>query len=183
MKPAQHSATALLAGVSLLTGVLTGCADANKGELQAWMDETRRATPPMRADLPAPRPFQAYRYAADDGMDPFAVMRVDRALALANLRPGGGLQPDLKRRRELLEEYPLDMISLVGHVRDGKQAVALVRVNGAIHQVRSGMYIGQNFGVITKVDETEVKVKEMVQDAAGEWVERETSLQLQEARK
>jgi type IV pilus assembly protein PilP len=41
--------------------------------------------------------------------------------------------------------------------------------------------MGQNFGLVMKITETEVELKEIVQDAAGEWVERPSKLELQEA--
>jgi type IV pilus assembly protein PilP len=43
--------------------------------------------------------------------------------------------------------------------------------------------MGQNFGLITKIDESEVTLKELVQDATGDWVERISTMQLQEAGK
>ena len=49
-----------------------------------------------------------------------------------------------------------------------------------LYQVKVGDYLGQNYGRITKITETEVALREIVQDAAGEWIERTGSLQLQE---
>ena len=40
--------------------------------------------------------------------------------------------------------------------------------------------MGQDFGVITQINETEVLLKELVQDPVGDWTERDSSLQLQE---
>ncbi len=69
---------------------------------------------------------------------------------------------------------------MVGHLANGKQSYALLQVDNLVFQARVGNYAGQNFGVITKVNEAEIKLKELVQDAAGDWKERETSLQIQE---
>jgi len=49
-----------------------------------------------------------------------------------------------------------------------------------LYQVRPGQYLGQNYGRITKISETEVVLREIVQDAVGEWIERPAALQLQE---
>jgi type IV pilus assembly protein PilP len=49
--------------------------------------------------------------------------------------------------------------------------------------VRPGNYLGQNYGRVTKIIETEVTLREIVQDAAGEWIERTATLQLQERSK
>ena len=52
-----------------------------------------------------------------------------------------------------------------------------------LYRVRKGNYMGQNFGVITAIDEAQISLKELVQDSGGEWVERTSSLQLQEAKR
>jgi type IV pilus assembly protein PilP len=57
---------------------------------------------------------------------------------------------------------------------------ALLRVDNLLYQVKQGDYLGQNYGKITRISETDVALREIVQDAAGEWIERNTSLQLQE---
>jgi type IV pilus assembly protein PilP len=43
--------------------------------------------------------------------------------------------------------------------------------------------MGQNFGVITSIDDNQVALKELVQDSGGDWVERTSALQLQEVRR
>ena len=63
------------------------------------------------------------------------------------------------------------------------ETYALVRGGPNLFRVKKGNYIGQNFGVITSIDETEIKLKELVQDGGGDWVERASSLQLQEAQR
>jgi type IV pilus assembly protein PilP len=41
--------------------------------------------------------------------------------------------------------------------------------------------MGQNFGIVTDISESGVTLKEIVQDElSGDWVERMTSLELQE---
>jgi type IV pilus assembly protein PilP len=53
-------------------------------------------------------------------------------------------------------------------------------VDALLYQVKVGDHLGQNYGRITKIDETEIAMREIVQDAAGEWIERPATLQLQE---
>ena len=72
---------------------------------------------------------------------------------------------------------------MVGSLIKLGQPVALVRVDNLLYQVRVGNYLGQNYGRITKISETEVALREIVQDAAGEWIERTATLQLQEGSK
>jgi len=74
----------------------------------------------------------------------------------------------------------LDSLSMVGSVtRDGR-AYALLRADNLLYQVRVGEYIGQNYGKVQRITETEVTLREIVQDAIGEWVERTSTLQLQD---
>ena len=89
----------------------------------------------------------------------------------------------MDRRREPLEAFPLDTIHMVGVLRRPDAVAALLQVDRVVYQARVGNYIGQNFGVITKITEGEVTLKETVQDSSGDWVERITTLQLQESKK
>ncbi len=89
------------------------------------------------------------------------------------------MQPDMDRPREPLEAYPLESLKFVGVMTKGKSSYAIIQVDGALYQVRQGGYMGQNFGVITKIVETEISLKELIQDAAGDWIERESALYLQ----
>ncbi|HRA78368.1 MAG TPA: pilus assembly protein PilP, partial [Burkholderiaceae bacterium] len=62
----------------------------------------------------------------------------------------------------------------------GRQNHALLQVDQIVYQARVGNHAGQNFGVITRISDDEVLLRELVQDAAGDWVHRESKLQLQE---
>ena len=96
---------------------------------------------------------------------------------------GGGELYELNRRKEPLEAFPLDSMTMVGSLDRAGQKVALVRVDTLLHQVRPGNYLGQNYGRVIRITESEVMLREIVQDAAGEWIERSTALQLQEQTK
>jgi type IV pilus assembly protein PilP len=95
-------------------------------------------------------------------------------------QPNSLLAAEINRRKEPLEAYPLDSMRMVGSVtREGKP-FALLKVDSLLYQVKLGDHLGQNFGRVTRIDETEVELREIVQDAAGEWIERSATLQLQE---
>ena len=96
------------------------------------------------------------------------------------VRPSGALRPDMDRRREPLESYPLESMQMVGILMQGRNTHALIKANNALHQVKVGNYMGQNFGVVTQITETEVTLRELVEDVYGDWVERITPLTLQE---
>ena len=89
--------------------------------------------------------------------------------------------PDLDRPKEALEEFPLENLKMVGYLYQNKVGHAVVRaVDGKLHRVKAGNYIGLNFGLILEVTETEIIVKETVQDSVGDWTERTSNLQLLE---
>jgi type IV pilus assembly protein PilP len=170
-----------LIAAAAVGGVLAGCS-ADRQELQSWMDETRRNTPTVSEKISEPKRFEPFRYASTGDLDPFSLGKLKVGTAAAS-RPGGGLQPDTARRREPLESFPLDNLKMVGNLRQGVSNVGLLQVDTALYQVKVGNYIGQNFGRVLKISEAEISVRELVQDAAGDWVERDTALQLQETKK
>ena len=178
----------LIAGVPLIVAVLAGCAPAHQ-DLRDWMDQERRNARPHVTPIKEPKPFVPAVY--DDGgmADAFTLQRLTSVLqgdADADVSGDASLAlitPELNRRKEPLEEFPLDAISMVGLLERGAQRVALVRVNGLIYQVVEGNHIGQDYGLITGINESEITLREIVQDSAGEWIERKASLQLQESTK
>lgn len=174
---------ASLLGIAAAATVLAGCSTDNS-DLDQWMTQTRAESRITVAKIPEPKRFVPFRYETSSDIDPFSNAKLQVALARFSERNKGGLKPDLERRREPLEAYPLDMIRMVGHLqRASSGSVALLEVDKVVFQARSGQYIGQNFGRITRVAETEIGLKELVQDAAGDWVEREATLHLQESKK
>lgn len=167
----------------ILMTLLVGCASSEENELREWMQETRKETRPMVQKIPEPKKFTPYEYTDQNLIDPFNEIKLQVALSRAAAKPGGGLKPDLDRRREPLESYPLDSFKMVGTLQKPGATYALVAVDNTLFQVKQGNYIGQNFGVVIKVSESEIQLKELVQDPSGEWVERVTSLLLQENKK
>jgi type IV pilus assembly protein PilP len=165
------------------TATLAGCDSAGHDELQAWMTEQKAITKPQVTPIPEPKKFTPQSYAQEASTDPFSKEKLAQALkreATQSSASAALIAPELARRREPLEAYPLDVMSMVGSLVKQGQPVALVKVDNLLYQVRPGNYLGQNYGRITKVGESEVQLRELVQDAAGEWIERTATLQLQE---
>ena len=70
---------------------------------------------------------------------------------------------------------------MVGSLQQNKATYALIRApDGTLHRVKAGSYLGQDFGLITAVSESEVRLKEIVQDNAGDWTERVSTLMLED---
>ena len=181
MKQAQttlHRVAGVL-GTIVAAVALSGCG-AELDELQAWMDQQKREVKPNVPPLTPPKKFDPQPYAAADSVDPFSSQKLAVALKRDERAPSSLLAAELKRRKEPLEAYPLDSMTMVGSMNRLGQPYALLRVEGLLYQVKAGEYIGQNYGRILKVTETELVLREVVQDAAGEWIERNTSLQLVE---
>ena len=173
---------------SILVAVaVAGCGGGDQQEVQAWMNEQRALTKPQVQPIPEPKKFTPQAYTQDAGIEPFSNQKLAQALKKESQQSGSTsaalVAPELNRRKEPLESFPLDAMSMVGSLLKQGQPVALVRVDNLLYQVRPGNYLGQNYGRITKVGETEIVLRELVQDAAGEWIERNATLQLQERSK
>jgi len=169
-----------LAVVVLAAGVLLqGCAD-DQDELQQWMEQQKREVRPSVEPLNAPKKFIPQAYSAVTGVEPFSTQKLAVALKQEARQPNSLLAAEINRRKEPLEAYPVDSMAMVGSVVRGGQQYALLKVDNLLYQVKAGDYLGQNYGKIVKITETDVSFREIVQDAAGEWIERMSALQLQE---
>jgi type IV pilus assembly protein PilP len=161
--------------------LLSGCSGSGQDDIQKWMAEARQATYPAVPRIQEPSRFTPFPYNVQSQIDPFSSQKVELALAKASQRGGGGLKPDLDRRREPLEAFPLDTIKMVGSIERNKQRYALLRTDTGLYQTKVGQYRGQNFGMITQITETQLSLRELVLDAVGDWVERTSTLKLQES--
>src|SRR5262245_34199205 len=158
---------------------LAACSGEQHSDLRAWVKEQDNMPRARIEPIPEVKPFEVVVYTADqDGLvDPFKPRKIEGPKQAG----GGGLQPDLKRVREPLEAYPLENLKMVGTLSQQKQVFALIKTpDNNLFRVKQGNYLGQNFGLITEINEAAVKLKEIVQDSAGDWVERISTLQLQD---
>lgn len=169
-----------------VVAALTACSAATEDELRQWMVEQKSLIQPRIKPISAPKQFTPEPYAMVAEVEPFSNQKLTQALKRESKQAESAsalVLPELARRKEPLEEHPLDTMTFVGSmVRDGI-AVALVTVGKLLHQIRMGDHLGQNYGRVMKITETEISLREIVQDAAGEWIERTASLQLQERSK
>ncbi len=175
----------LLISVSLLLS-LAGCFGDEQQDTKQWMQEQRNATKPNVPPIPEPKKFTPTPYTNDVSIEPFSNQKLAQALKRESSQATANaalVAPELNRRKEALEGFPLDAITMVGTMLPKGVPVALVRVDRLLYQVRVGNYLGANYGKVVKLTETELVLREIVQDAAGEWIERQASLQLQEGSK
>jgi len=169
-------AAALIVGFG---AALAGCA-GDQDELTQWMEQQKREVKPNVEPLSPPKKFIPQPYAALGAVEPFSTQKLTVALKQEARQPNSLLAAEINRRKEPLEAYPVDSMTMVGSVLRNGQQFALLRVDNLLYQVKTGDYLGQNYGKITKISETDVSYREIVQDAAGEWIERSSALQLQE---
>ncbi len=172
----------LPAFTAVILPTLIACTGEKDVLLQQWMAEQKGNTPVKIVPIAAPKKFVPQVYTQQGSIEPFnnqkllQALRKDSPQSTANLAL---ISPELTRRKEALENYPLDSVSMVGVLDKKNTLVALLKINSFLHQVKVGNYVGQNYGRITKITDTDISIREIVQDAAGEWIERKVNLQLQ----
>ena len=170
----------VIAATALL--ILQACSSGHD-ELQQWMDQQRAEIKPSVKPLEEPKQFVPANYEGRSlaRFDPFDGKKLMSALQADRRTPNSALaDAERDRRKQPLEAYPLDTMSMVGSLRKNGRLVGLVKVDNLLYQVVPGNYLGQNFGLVKSVDDRQIVLREIVQDAAGEWIERAATLEIQE---
>jgi type IV pilus assembly protein PilP len=174
------SATKLAAAIAG-AALLVACGGEEQGELK---QELATMTKDLRGrvdPLPQVKSYEPVPYKGESMLDPFVPGRI--VVAQATGGGGGGVQPDLNRPKEPLEAFPLEALQMVGTLSQNKDMYALVKAGANLFRVKKGNYMGQNFGVITGIEEGQISLKEVVQDSGGDWVERSSAVQMVEGKK
>ena len=165
--------------VILLTIALVGCGSDGLDDLREFAKSAHADKKPRIEPPPEVKTYEVFAYKPDTLPDPFAAQNIKPARAKAG--GGGGSRPDLNRRKEPLEEFPLDALKMVGTLARGKQTWAVVQApDGTVHRMKIGDHLGQNFGMVTRISDEKVDVIELVQGSSGDWIEREANLALTE---
>jgi type IV pilus assembly protein PilP len=166
------------AGALLLSSL--GACTADNDELVQWMEEQHKLVKPNVPPVYPPKKFDPQAYEGTNGVEPFGQQKLIPAGSGAQGAAGVALLKARAHDPQELESYPLDSMTMVGTLIQGGHTVALLLVENRLHTVKVGDWIGQNSGKITKITEKEITVNEVVQDAVGETIERNSTLQLQE---
>lgn len=172
-----------IACYGLVAMLLTACGSDMDSDLHHWAQERKSKASPYVPELKAPSVFtpQAYVFTEED--DPFNKLNLTRVLSRDVTQPKTNdtlLLSEKNRQKEELESYPLESMTMVGSLRKNGQSRALVRVNQQIYTVKPGDYLGHNYGQIVQIEEHSIKLREVIQDAYGDWVQKITKLDLQE---
>jgi len=167
MKPIVHSAL-------LTCALLTGCLGGEHQDLREFVDNAGNGMRGKIEKLPEMAAYEPMTYEAFDLPDPFTPRKIEPEKGI-----GGGPAPDMARRKEALEAYPLESLAMVGTLERGKGRWAVIKTpDNNLYRVSSGNYMGQNFGAVAMITDTSVTLKELIQDTNGSWSERTSTLQL-----
>jgi len=160
--------------------LLAACSSEHE-DIKQWMKESSKDVRPGIPPLPKVIPYQAVPYLADKLVDPFVPGKIEPENKQGgdNGKKGGPNFAARDERNNLLEKYPLESIKMIGFLNVNNQPMAVVQVEQHVKQVKRGDYIGQDFGIVIEINDQKMSLKELVQDSAGDWTERESILQLQ----
>lgn len=163
--------------IILVCFCLAACGSDEHKDIKDWMTQQSADLRGHIPPLPEVKNFPEVDFDMTGVvLDPFQPAKLE-----PDKRNGGGAnRPDPNRRREPLEAYPLETLKMVGMMTMDGKPVALVQADKTLYQVRVGNYMGQNFGVVTKITENEITLKELIEDANGDWNERVSTMELQE---
>ena len=159
---------------------LVGCSEnSRRAELKQYISGIKAKAIRQIEPLPEVRPYESFTYNAGDLRSPFIPPTLRTQFSALPI--GNGLRPDVDRRREPLEMFPLDSLRMIGTLEKNKKRWAVVKdTDGTVYRITKGNYVGQNYGKIEKITEEGVALKEIYPDEQGGWLEREASMTLVE---
>jgi type IV pilus assembly protein PilP len=161
---------------------LGACSSGEHENLRQWIEENSNDLRPNIPKLPEVKPYQPVPYDTQGLLDPFKSNKIEPESKYKQAGKGSMFQPDYdarEMRNSILEKYPLESLKMIGYLNVNKRPLAVVQVDDKVKQVKVGEYIGLDFGMVTQITDSEVKLRELIQDSAGDWSERESSLFLQ----
>lgn len=159
---------------------LAGCGgEGHLNEVKQFVKDSENL-PRGRIDpLPEVKPYEPFEYAAYDLSDPFVARKP--ASAQPPKRDPNDPRLDPTRRKGPLEAFPLENLKMVGTLQQKKDNFALIKTpDNNLYRVKSGDFMGLNFGRIVSISESALKLNELIQDSSNEWKEEERTLLLQD---
>ncbi|WP_252176560.1 pilus assembly protein PilP [Endozoicomonas sp. 4G] len=156
--------------------LLAGCS-GNTGfsDLDQYMAEMKAKPSGTVEPLPTFTPYEAFTYRASGLRSPF---EPPIKLKVSDRSLNSNVKPDNRRTRQYLEQFDIETFALVGSISNDDGLWGLVRGDDGIHRVRVGDYLGKNHGRITYIDDSELRIVEIVPAGSNLWIERPRSLRL-----
>lgn len=166
--------------VALVCLAFTGCgSERHLEDVKQFVKESENLPRGRIEPLPEVKPYEPFEYAAFDLFDPFVARKAPATQPTK--RDSNDPRLDPNRRKGPLEAFPLENLKMVGTLQQKKDVFALIKTpDNNLHRVKTGDFMGQNFGRITDINESALKLKELIQDSGNEWKEEERTLLLQE---
>ena len=169
--------------VVALCCALGACSSGEHEDLKQWMVENSKDLRGNIPKLPEVKPYEAVPYDVEAMLDPFKANKIEPESKYKQAAGKGSMfQPDFEARElrnSLLEKYPIESLKMIGYLNVNKQPIAVIQVEDKVKQVKVGEYIGLDFGMVTQISDSEIVLRELIQDSAGDWSERKSSLYLQ----
>lgn len=166
-----------------LCGALSACSGGDHDDLKQWMAENTKDMRGNVPKLPEVMPYEPVPYDVEGLLEPFKPNKIEPESKYKQAAgKGGAFQPDFEAREmrnSLLEKYPIESLKMIGYLNVNNRPMAAIQVDDKVKQVKVGDYIGLDFGMVTRVTDKEVELRELIQDSAGDWSERKSSLILQ----
>lgn len=161
--------------LGLTGGLLLGCGSSDMSDLQAYVTATKNSQKGTVAPLPEIKPATPFAFNAEDFRDPFGVEEREERPEMAG---ESGIRPDVNRPKEELESYALDSLRMVGTLSQRGVLWGLLKApDNTIHRVRSGNYMGKNYGKVVGVSPERIDLMEIVAEGTG-WREKPASISL-----
>lgn len=166
-----------------LCGMLASCSSGDHEDLRQWMVENTKDMRGSVPKLPEVLPYQPVPYEVEAVLDPFKPNKIEPESKYKQAAgKGGAFQPDFEARElrnSLLEKYPIESLKMIGYLNVNNRPMAVIQADDKVKQIKVGDYIGLDFGMVTQISDKEVELRELIQDSAGDWSERKSSLYLQ----
>jgi type IV pilus assembly protein PilP len=165
-----------IAGVATLLGACAPQADLS--DLRRFTRDAYKDRKPEVEPIPQLEPYESYAYTGESLEDPFLALNLrENEPATASDDSGEVFEPE--RRREPLEQFPLDSLSMFGTMsREGRNWALVGSPDGGTHTVTVGNHLGQQNGKIIEIAEQEIVLREVVKGPSGGWEERRATLTL-----
>ncbi|HHH35684.1 MAG TPA: pilus assembly protein PilP [Gammaproteobacteria bacterium] len=164
------------AAALLMVLLLAGCSDSGIQDLEKFVTDAR-AQKGRVEPLPEFKPAETFSYSAADLKDPFETWKSEAKPDKEVNRMISGIRPNVNRRKEVLENFPLDTLRLIGSMEFNGHRWGLVKApDGIIYRVRPDSHLGQNYGRVVQVTENKLVLVEIVPDGLGGWEERQATM-------
>ena len=167
----------------VLCGALGACSGEGHEDLKQWMADNSKDLRGSVPKLPEVLPYEPVPYSVEAMLDPFKPGKIEpESKNRQGASKGGAFQPDFdarELRNSLLEKYPVESLKMIGTLNINQRPMAVIQVEDKVKQIKVGDYIGLDFGMVTQISDKEVELRELIQDSAGDWSERKSTLYLQ----